>query len=177
MSSPRVFRLMVIMQATSASRKYIRCVPSQCSWFPSSGELEHFNVTGIRLTSDLGFKATSRTIASCSSKEDRFDPAYAPQARTAWKTALTSGDSAMQRGRYASTMGMLRLKMLNTWPVMAGRVFERKTLSSFSHHAHDDHPSPTCSWGMIKPYRAQATQRPPPLRSSSARTDMVGYPD
>ncbi len=53
----------------------------------------------------MGIKVTSRTITSCGSKEDLSGPAYAPKPRIAWKTALTTGDGAMQMVRYASTMG------------------------------------------------------------------------
>jgi hypothetical protein len=123
------------------------------------GRARTLHGNGIRLTSDLGFKATSRTITSCGSKEDLFDPAYAPQARTAWKTALTSGDGAMAEGTICVHDGDAAVKAAEHRPVMAGRVFDRKTLPSFSHQAYDDHPSPTGSWGMIKPYRAQVTQR------------------
>ncbi len=43
---PRVFQLMVIMQATSASRKYICCVRNQYSGFPASVEPKYFMETG-----------------------------------------------------------------------------------------------------------------------------------
>lgn len=158
MSSPRVFRLMVIMQATSVSRKYTRCVPSQCSGFTFFGRDRTLHGNGIRLTSDVGFKTTSRTITSCGSKGDHFDPAYAPQARIAWKTSLTPVDGAMAEGTICVHDGNAAVKDAEHLTRDDRVCFDRITLSSFSQHAHDGRPSLTGSWGRIKPYRTQARQ-------------------